>query len=328
MRRLLMGIVAVLAAVLAAALLLLGAAHLDIRSVRPELPTPAALLASPADADLPTGIFVVETARQPMPRSAVLDPASDPDPAAPYVMTHPSFVLAWPDGRLFLIDVGMDRAAALAFGAPLTRLAGAERIQPLGSVAEQLGPAASRVRGIGFTHLHTDHTAGLAALCAVVEARIPVFQTPEQHRGGNYTTRAGRAQIAAARCATPTPVDAAPLAPIPGFPGLFVTAVGGHTPGSQMFAAHVRSGGTKTLWIFTGDVVNHRDAVAHDLPKPWLYSLLVVPEAGERLGVLRRLLATLAAEPNVKLAISHDASGLAALGAPAWPARLSELTRR
>jgi len=43
-----------------------------------------------------------------------------------------------------------------------------------------------------------------------------------------------------------------------------------------------------------------------DLSKPRLYSLLVVPEDGARLGKLRAFLATLAGQPGVRLLVSHD----------------------
>ena len=127
-----------------------------------------------------------------------------------------------------------------------------------------------------------------------------------------------------AGCAEIQRLEAAPLAAVPGFPGLFVIAAAGHTPGSQLLVAHVRTARKLRVWVFTGDVVNHRDAIAHDLPKPWLYSLLVVPEYGEQLGRLRRFLAGLSADPRVRIAVSHDASDLAARGAPAWPPFLGD----
>ena len=213
-----------------------------------------------------------------MPRSSVIEPALDPTPDADYVMTHPAFVLAWPDGRLFLFDAGA-----------------------------------------AFSHLHIDHTAGLAALCAARDAPLPVFQTPPQHEGGNYTTRAGRAQIEQAGCAQPRRLAPAPLAAVPGFPGLWLVPVAGHTPGSQMLVARLSTPGGVQVWVFTGDAVNHRDAARLELPKPRLYSLLVVPEDTQRLRSVRRLLAELMERPGVRLAVSHDAQGLDALGAPPWP---------
>ena len=200
-----------------------------------------------------------------------------------YVMTHPAFVLAWPDGRLFLFDAGMDRESALEFGAPLELAMGADPIEPLGSLAERLGPALDRVRGAAFSHLHTDHTAGIGAICAARSEKLQVFQLPPQHDLVNYTTRAGRAQLDAAGCVERVPLPPAALAPVPGFPGLWLVAAAGHTPGSQILVAHLRTASGVLVWVFTGDAVNHRDAVAGNLPKPRLYSLLVVPEDTHRL---------------------------------------------
>src|SRR5262245_15276252 len=131
-------------------------AHMAIRRERGALPAPETLSAAKEVGDLPVRLSVINTASQPMPRSAVLDPAQDPQPQARYVMSHPSFVFEWADGRLLLVDVGMDREGALSFGRPLQTLAGAEAIEPHESVAGRLGSAATRVRGIVFTHLHTD----------------------------------------------------------------------------------------------------------------------------------------------------------------------------
>lgn len=324
MRRILLLLAMLVGLASVAALLVLVGAHRGIRAVHPALPDPEALLAVDASEDLPTGLFMIETARQPMPRSAVLDPHRDPAPDAAYVMTHPAFVLAWPDGRLFLLDAGMDRESALAFGAPLELVMGADPIEPLGSVAERMGPALERVRGAAFSHLHTDHTAGIGAVCAARGETLRVFQLPEQHDLVNYTTRAGRAQLDGAGCVERVPLAPAALAPVPGFPGLWLAPAAGHTPGSQLLVAHLRTPAGVVVWVFTGDAVNHRDAVAGNVPKPWLYSLLVVPEDTRRLDAVRRLLADLASHPQVRLAVSHDASGLGARGVPPWPPFLRE----
>ena len=134
------------------ALLLLWAHH-GIRAVRPALPEASAIAGTTASADLPIGLFLIETARQAMPRSSVIEPALDPTPDADYVMTHPAFVLAWPDGRLFLFDAGMDRATARSFGAALERFGDADPIEVLAPAAERLGPAVARVAGAVLGHM-------------------------------------------------------------------------------------------------------------------------------------------------------------------------------
>ena len=67
-------------------------------------------------------------------------------------------------------------------------------------------------------------------------------------------------------------------------------------------------------WVITGDVVNHHQAVELDLPKPRLYSLVVVPESEDRLQRLRGFLKGLSDEPGVGLLVNHDRNQLEATG--------------
>jgi glyoxylase-like metal-dependent hydrolase (beta-lactamase superfamily II) len=304
-----------MAAGFAYAVIGLAWAHLEMRALDPELPATTEILAPPADPDLPVRVTWYDTAVQPMPRSAVLDPTLDPTPDAAYAMSHSSFALEWSDGRIFLIDAGMDRESALAFGANLERLGGAEPIEPLGSAADQLGEAASRVAGIAFTHLHTDHTAGVAALCARAGRRIRLVQGGLAAERTNYTTRGGAQHLADAGCLDPERLDAGALAAVRGFPGLGVIAAAGHTPCSQIFVAHVRDGAALRTFVFTGDVVNQIDGARHDVPKPALYSLLLVPESTPRLARLRALLQELESR-GATLLVSHDRLALEASGVP------------
>jgi glyoxylase-like metal-dependent hydrolase (beta-lactamase superfamily II) len=299
----------------------LGWAHAEIRAIEPPLPSVDALIGGDPEPDLPTRMRWIDTASQRMPRSAVLDPSLDPAADAPYVMGHVAFVLEWADGRIFLVDAGMDREAALAFGAPIQTLSGAHPIEPHASAAEALGPAAARVAGIGFTHLHTDHTTGVAALCAAPNVRrIRLVQGRLQAERANYTTRGGAAQLAAAPCLEREVLDGDGVVEVPGFRGLGLVPAGGHTPCSQLFVAHVREGDALRTWIVTGDVVNQLDGALRDIPKPRLYSLLVVPEAPARLAEVRALLREAAARRGTALLVSHDRLALEASGMPQWSA--------
>jgi glyoxylase-like metal-dependent hydrolase (beta-lactamase superfamily II) len=305
-RWLALAVAATLAATLAVALAVLLEAHWEIRRLEAALPDRAALAALGEVADGPQRVAYVDTATQPGYRSPPL--------------SHPSFVLEWADGRVFLVDAGMDPEQARAFSRPFELLLGSDPIEPHGSVAQQLGPVVQRVRGVAFTHLHPDHTGGMVSLCAVRGEALPVFQIPWQAELGNYTTRPGREELEAAGCARPQRLADAPLVPVPGFPGLAAIAAGGHTPGSTIYAAHVAG----TTWIFAGDVTNSRRNLLENRPKPWVYSLLIVPEAPQRLEVLRRWLAALDAEPGFRVVVSHDrdallASGLSPLGAQGEP---------
>jgi glyoxylase-like metal-dependent hydrolase (beta-lactamase superfamily II) len=319
-RRVLVVLGVLLLAGIAFALGGLAWAHAEIRGIDPELPSVAAALAFDPGSDLPVRLRWIDTASQRMPRSGVLDPGLDPTPDSPYVMGHVSFVLEWADGRIFLVDAGMDREAALAFGAPIETISGGDPIEPRGSAAEALGPAAARVAGIAFTHLHTDHTNGVAALCASSDRRIRLVQGSLQAERTNYTTRGGAEQLAQAPCLEREVHGGSGLVPVPGFAGLALVPAGGHTPCSQLFVAHVRDGDLVRTWIITGDVVNQLDGALHDIPKPRLYSLLVVPEAPERLAAVRALLREAAARPGAGLLVSHDRLSLERSGVPEWPA--------
>jgi glyoxylase-like metal-dependent hydrolase (beta-lactamase superfamily II) len=314
-----LGFLFLVALVLAAAVL--GWGHVQIRRVSPELPSLDEVLTADRTAELPVRLSWINTASQRMPRSSVLDAALDPHPDADYTMSHPSFVVEWQDGRIFLIDLGLNAAAAIGFGVPAEILAGADPIQPHEATSARLGESRTRVAGIGFTHLHSDHTSGLLDLCrdlgALGLARdpIPVFQHHWQLALVNHTTRAGRSQLAKAGCVESHSLGFdAGLLPIPDFPGLFAIPAGGHTPGSTIYVVQLRtipgesSGRYDDVqtWVVAGDLVNHYEGIEKGIPKPPLYSMLVVPEDDERLAELRGFLRELAKEPGVQLLVSHD----------------------
>jgi glyoxylase-like metal-dependent hydrolase (beta-lactamase superfamily II) len=287
-----------------------------IRALDPPLPSAAEIVAHDAGADLPVRLRWLNTARQRMPRPGVLEASLDPDTGLEYAMSHPSFALEWPDGRILLIDAGMDRDAALAFGAPIESVAGADPIEPLASAAEKLGDALARVQAIAFTHEHTDHTPGVAELCRLHPGPIRLVQGRLQVEESNYTTRAGQVQLETAGCLERELVGGGPLFAVDGFPGLSFFAAAGHTPGSQVFVAHVRGPDGVKTYVFTGDVVNHIDGARKNLPKPHLYSALMVPESTERLERVRLLLGELEREHGAVLLVSHDQLALEASGVP------------
>jgi glyoxylase-like metal-dependent hydrolase (beta-lactamase superfamily II) len=130
----------------------------------------------------------------------------------------------------------------------------------------------------------------------------------------NYTTRAGQEQIANAPCLKREIAAGGPLFSVPGFPGLTFFAAAGHTPGSQVFIAHVRSTDGVRTHLLTGDVVNQIDGVRANIPKPRLYSLIVVPESPARLERVRQLLGELERDYGVTLLVSHDQLSLQASG--------------
>lgn len=313
----LLGLIGVGAAFAAAGLIW---AHASIRHERAPLPARTEVtLGAAVFQDLPVRLTVINTASQAMPRSAVLDPARDPHPNDPYVMSHPSFVLEWADGRILLIDVGMTRQGAIDFGRPLEWLGGAAPMQPLTSVAERLGDARNRVQGVIFTHLHSDHVGGITELCNGLNHPLHVFMTEAQAQRPNYTTRPGLKLLHSSPCvqAEKLPTKGAFL-PVPGFNGVFVIPAGGHTPGSQMVVAVVRGPEGGRGYVFTGDIVNNIDGVISNIPKPRLYSLVMVPEDSDRLDELRRYLNDLREKNRFTLLVSHDQQAIEQSGVAAW----------
>jgi glyoxylase-like metal-dependent hydrolase (beta-lactamase superfamily II) len=293
----------------------LGLAHWEIRGLGGALPDDAAVLALADGGDLPVSITAINTASQPGPRSAVLDRARDPAPETPYVLGHASFVVEWSDGRHLLVDLGMEPAAALEFGAPF-ELVGADPIVPHpGALAEVSRRVAVGPLGLLVTHLHTDHVQGVGALCRTRGAKgFEFFQTEAQAERHNYTTRPGVALLKDVSCLHPRRLEAAPLAAVPGFPGVGVVHAAGHTPGSQVVLVSLREGGQLRRVALLGDVVNCADGARHDVPKPATYRTFIVPESDARLGELRRWAAKLESQHGFELAPTHDERALEKLG--------------
>lgn len=320
LRRILLGLLTVLLLLVLGVGALLVQAHRAIDRERAPLPSAeqiAAFVEGPAD-DLPVRLRWIDTASQPMPRSAVLDPGGDPSPAEPYVMSHPAFVLEWADGRILLIDAGMRRESAVDFGKPLEALGGAGPLTAHTTTADALGEAAARVQGIVFTHLHSDHVDGVVALCAGRRSSpLPAFMTVAQAERSNHTTTPGLALLDEAGCVIKRVLAEEPLRALPGFPGVAVIDAGGHTPGSEIVLARVQAPGDDArLYAFTGDTVNHLDGVRHDVPKPYLYRKLLVPESDERQAELRHFLVALERAPSFTVLVSHDQRALAAALGP------------
>ncbi|MEM1437060.1 MAG: MBL fold metallo-hydrolase [Pseudomonadota bacterium] len=267
----------------AAVVVLVLLPQIQIRSVRPPLPEAVSLQATPVDAG-PISVSYLNTSSQRAPGRA---------------LAHPAYLLEWADGRRFLIDAGMEAAAAEAFGLLLERMWDAQPQKFHGSVADQLGSELAQVRGIGFTHLHIDHVQGAGALCERQPA-LTVFQTTAQHSTHNRNTTEGAAVLR--NCPNAQVLDGRTLTPVPGFPGLAMQTLGGHTPGSTLFAAAVGS----RVYLFTGDITNSKAALLANQPKAWWYSYLAVPEDTARTAQLRERFAALDAQTPFSVVVAHD----------------------
>jgi len=294
--------------------------HLTVQGQRGPLPTASELMDLSKESDLPIKVSVIETAEQVTPRRAVLDPTNDPTPDATYVMTHPSFVLEWADGRLLLVDAGMTQAGAIKFGQPLETLMGAGLVKPLKTVASALDKDLARVKGMVFTHLHLDHVDGLRDICPRLEKPLKVFMTGGQLDTWTLFTSEGKDIVLhSGGCTEPVRIGPAKLIPLEGFPGVGVIHAAGHTPGSQIVVAAVRDqAGTLQRWVFSGDVTNTIDGIRNDLSKPLFYRLVIVPEDDDRLGELRRYLKALEGDLKMTVVPSHDQNHLHETGIRAW----------
>jgi glyoxylase-like metal-dependent hydrolase (beta-lactamase superfamily II) len=274
--------------------------HLQIRRVHPRLPTAAelrTLLAAPGG---PHSLRWVNTSSQPLARGTI---------------AHSVFLAEWPDGALFEVDAGMDPQAAIAFGELLRPLSGGGEVTAFGTVPELIGGAAvGRVRGLGFTHLHIDHTQGVQALCAAGPAAgARVHQGAAQATLRDPNTEEGGGLVAGS-CFEKVVAGDEGLLTLADFPGMAMVPLGGHTACSTMFAFAVNG----QLWLLSGDITNSRRALLENRGKGFLYSGLLVPEDTRRTEELRRYLAALDAEDDISVVVSHDLEALAASGLPEW----------
>jgi glyoxylase-like metal-dependent hydrolase (beta-lactamase superfamily II) len=276
--------------------ILLLPAHVQVRSVEPPLPTLEQLRSLLHRPDGPVALRYINTSEQPM---------------AGGTLVHSVFLVEWGNGDVLMIDTGMPADAAERFARQLQRLTDAGPPTVHGSVSRLLGGCLSRIKAVGYTHLHRDHTQGTPEFCAARGETVRLVQTRWQATEHNFGTRAG-AKIIRDSCLAGSPLDRDITLDIPEFPGLGVIALGGHTPDSTLFALPVGD----TLYLLSGDTTNTRTELLKDIPKARLYSYVLVPEHVKRTAMLRRWLASLDAQPDVRVIVSHDLDDIRASGIP------------
>lgn len=291
-------------------LLLVGAAvllalllppHLQIRSIEPPLPTSADLRTLLDVPDGPTNIRAFRVAEQSFEGGR---------------FGHNVIAIEWSDGRIFLIDLAMDAQGAAEFAATLERLMGAEPGVFHADLTTHLGEALPRVAGVGFTHLHIDHVQGIDQFCAGRGPGATAFSTDAQAREHNFNTTEGAALLAGS-CLEQQVLAGAGILPVPDFPGLAMVPLGGHTPGSTLFAAVVDA----HLWLFSGDTTNSKEDLIADRGKGFFYSWVVVPENTRRTARLRAWLRELDDRPDFTVVVSHDLEAAYDEGFPAHSSR-------
>ena len=322
MRRSLFRLAVVVAIVLVAGLLLamnvLRVTQAQIDSLNPQLPDYRQIMAS-RQAHLPTAIHFLPTASRSIARDLVLNAQQDSMPKGEVDLSFPAFVLTWSDGRRFVIDGGLEANPKGSFLRLVEWLVNSVDGQPMlyqQALHKRLDVAS--IQGLGLTHLHKDHTAGLKGLCAA-GAQMTTYQTVEQFTMQNYLTFGGDDDLAAMTCSTRLVLaeQDSLLRDVQGFPGLFLVHVAGHTPGSQVFIAHVRRPTGVTTYVIGGDIANHQDGVTHNIGKPFWYSRWLVPENLAQMRRLREWLKSLASRHQLQVLLSHDLRALNDSGVPA-----------
>ena len=275
-------------------LVLLVPPHLQIRGVEPELPSDEQLRELLTVPNGPIRLRYVNTSSQRLPTG---------------VLGHTVFLVEWANGQIFMIDAGMDREAAIEFGRLMESALGAEEAISHGSIDQLLATETMRVEGVAFTHLHIDHVQGIKPFCVRRGAGAKIFQTSWQKELQNFNTTEA-AELVASSCLVEGQVLGEGFMEVAGFPGIGVAALGGHTPGSTLFAIAIDD----RLWILSGDISNSKADLLSDTGKGFAYSYLMVPENTARTAELRKWLTRLDSKEDMTVLVSHDLPDIQASG--------------
>jgi glyoxylase-like metal-dependent hydrolase (beta-lactamase superfamily II) len=283
--------VVILAIIIVAVILIL--AHIQVRTVVPELPSNETLLAlikASDDTSGPTKLSYILTSSQPLAHGQI---------------SHISVLVEWNNGKRFLIDTGMSRQEAENFAELLQKMdPSAGQATVYGTISELLGPTIKDVAGIGFTHLHIDHTQGIKNFCDARGLGAVLLQTAAQQKLHNFNTTEG-ADLVSNSCLKRVafvPGENESLYHSDQFPGIAAFELGGHTPGSTLWTVAF---GNK-LYLFSGDITNDQQSLHQDITKGLLYSYILVPENTKRTAELRKWFKTLDQSNQFSVIVSHD----------------------
>ena len=283
----------ILLSLLAAAVRLIPP-HLQVRSVKPDLPDLNQLLALNDIPNGPISIRYINTSSQ---------------KTAQGVLAHTVYLVEWADGKRFMIDAGMDSATAIEFGEMITSISEAENAVSHGDVTELLGPDIQQITGVGFTHLHLDHVQGIVPFCKVRSDGVTLYQTRWQEELQNFNTEDGESIIAASCLDRSVFLDEG-LVTLGEYPGLALVGMGGHTPGSTLWIVPVNG----TLWLLSGDISNSKADMLSNTGKGMVYSYLLVPEDTGRTETMRLWLSELNSKDTIEVIVSHDIGAVEASG--------------
>ena len=265
--------------------------HIQIGSVEPPLPTATELRSLLSVENAPVSVRYIATSSQRF---------------ATGVLGHSSILVEWANGDMVMIDAGMDKAAAIEFGDLMLTMSEGDKPIVNGTIAQLLGDDISRVKALAFTHLHIDHSQGVLGFCKARLTGAVALQTTFQRDLHNFNTSEG-AGIVENSCLEQNTVSGEGLIRVERFPGLAIVPLGGHTPGSTLFA--VADG--ERLLLFSGDTTNTKENLLQDHGKGFIYSYLIVPENTARTAVLRDWLRELDGNTDMTVVVSHDLQDMA-----------------
>ncbi len=298
MRKLFLAIVIIVVIIMVTFAVLLIPAHIQTRRVTPTLPSLKNIAKLKNTSNGPVKLSYILTSSQQMARGQ---------------LGHPVFIAEWEDGKIFMIDSGMDEQATQEFANLLRKISGGGESQFFGTVTNLLGPKATQVQGVGFTHLHIDHTQGIVDFCTKrmknQSPLINAYLTPLQKNKHNFNTKKG-AKIIRASCLKENILSNSEIMHVEGFPGLGMIKLGGHTPGSTLFTLTVDG----HIWILSGDTTATKAQIIHNQKKRFLYSYVLVPENTYQTAKLRPWLASLDALDFASVIVSHDLEALQTSG--------------
>lgn len=265
-------------------------AHMQVRGVEPALPSHAELLALTGSLEKPISLSYILTSFQELERGQI---------------SHISILVEWRNGKRFLIDTGMSEQGAKDFGMLLKKMDSSARTETiLGTAPNILGPRVKDIAGVGFTHLHIDHVEGINEFCQARGQGAVVLQTPSQNTLHNFNTSES-SELVANSCLQSADFQRtgnSNLYSSEQFPGMAAFELGGHTPGSTLWAVAL---GNKVL-LFSGDTTNDKLSIDHDIPKQLVYSYFLVPENTNRTATLRKWLRKLDQSASFSVIVSHD----------------------
>ena len=261
-------------------------AHIQVRSVAPDLPSEVSLRTLLGVPNAPVSVKYITTSTQRL---------------QPNSLSHNSVLIEWASGDLVMLDAGMDEPAALEFGELILAMRDGDMPVVNGTISGLLGEDIKRVKAVGFTHLHIDHTQGLINFCARRGTGATLLQTDYQAKLHNFNTTEGAA-IVERSCLEPEIIRSDGLILFDQFPGLGMVPLGGHTPGSTLFVV----ADDERLLLFPGDTTNNKGDILHDRGKGFMYSYLIVPENTARTSQLRGWLRDLDMNEDMEVVVAHD----------------------